>query len=123
MEKALEKLSAMKLSDTDQKTLSNLLTESKKTGKVSSKVLIETLDAIHASDEMADQVYDLLETACIEIDVADVLDLLSPDVVDEVPTEEDLQNLEQDPMAVWRKARKRSFPIPPPSWMIPFGCI
>ena len=99
MEKALEKLSAMKLSDADQKTLRNLLTESKKTGKVSSKVLIETLDSIHASDELADQVYDLLETACIEIDVADVLDLLSPEVLDEVPTEEELQNLEQDPMA------------------------
>ena len=98
MEKALEKLSAMKLSDADQTTLTKLLTESKKSGKVSSKVLIETLDAMHATDDMADQIYDLLEAASIEIDVADVLDILSPEVLDDVPSEEDLQNLEQDPM-------------------------
>ena len=112
MEKALEKLSAMKLNDADQKTLLNLLTESKKTGKVSSKVLIETLDSIHASDEQADQIYDILETACIEIDVADVLDILSPEVLDEVPTEEELQNLEQDPMSDSGDAAEEILPDP-----------
>ena len=100
MEQAMKKLALMQLQDADRKTLETLLTESKKTGKVTSKVLIETLDAMRASDEQADQVYDLLETAGIEIDVADVLVLLHPDVLDDsVPTEEDLENLEQDPLA------------------------
>ena len=100
MEQAMKKLALMQLQDADRKTLETLLTESKKTGKVTSKVLIETLDAMNASDEQAEQVYDLLEAAGIEIDVADVLELLDPAILDEgVPTEEDLENLEQDPLA------------------------
>ncbi len=100
MEHAMKKLALMQLQDADRKRLETLLTESKKTGKVSSKALIETLDAINASDEQAEQVYDLLEIAGIEIDVTDVLELLDPETLDDsVPTEEDLENLEQDPLA------------------------
>ena len=61
MEKALEKLAKMNLSDENQKKLVALLTEGKKSGKVSSKLLIETLDAIDSSEEQTEQVYDLLE--------------------------------------------------------------
>ena len=50
MEKALEKLAKMNLSDENQKKLAALLTEGKKSGKVSSKRLIETLDAIESSE-------------------------------------------------------------------------
>jgi len=100
MEKAREKLAAMKISEADQKTLLTLLTESKKTGKVSSKALIETLDAMSATDEQADQVYDLLEANGIEIDVADVLDLLGPEALDDsLPTEAELQSLEPQSLA------------------------
>ena len=99
MEDAMNKLALMQLQDADRKTLETLLTESKKTGKVTSKVLIETLDAMNASDEQAEQVYDLLESAGIEIDVADVLDLLTPEPLeDTLPSEEELQTLEQSPM-------------------------
>ncbi len=100
MEKAMEKLAAMKLGEADQKKLMALLTESKKTGKVSSKNLVLTLDAMEATDEVAEQVYDLLEANSIEIDVSDVIEILGPESLDDsVPTEEDLKNLEQDPMA------------------------
>ncbi len=99
MEHAMKKLALMQLQDADRKALETLLTESKKTGKVTSKVLIETLDAMNASDEQAEQVYDLLETAGIEIDVADVLDLLAPDALEDMlPSEEELQTLEHSPM-------------------------
>ena len=101
MEKAMEKLSGMKLKDADQKTLLTLLTDSKKTGRVSSKALIETLDAIEATEEQAEQFYDLLEACGIEIDVTDVLDILAPEPLDsELPTEEELQSLEETPLSV-----------------------
>ena len=113
MEKALEKLSAMKLAEADQKTLLSLLTESKKAGKVSSRHLIETLDAMDASDEQADQVYDLLEIAGIEIDVTDVLEILAPEPLDDaIPTEEELQSLEEQPLADPEEEPEEALPDP-----------
>ena len=100
MEHAIERLAAMNLSEEYQQKLYALLSEGKKAGKVSSKQLIETLDSVRASDEQAEQFYDLLDALSIEIDVADVMDLLNPELLeDEVPTESDLENLEQDPMS------------------------
>jgi len=113
MEKALEKLSAMKLAEADQKTLLSLLTESKKAGKVSSRHLIETLDAMDASDEQVDQVYDLLEIAGIEIDVTDVLEILAPEPLDDaIPTEEELQSLEEQPLADPEEEPEEALPDP-----------
>ena len=95
MEKATEQLAAMNLSESSQAKLQQLLAEGKRAGKVSSKQLIETLDAVQASDEQAEQFYDLLENLGIEIDVADVLDLLTPTLLDDVdPTEEELKESE-----------------------------
>ena len=113
MEKALEKLSAMKLAEPDRKTLLSLLTESKKAGKVSSKALIETLDSLNASDELADQVYDLLDTAGIEIDVTDVLEILTPASLDDtIPSEEELQSLEERPLADPEEEPEEALPDP-----------
>ena len=113
MEKALEKLSAMKLAEADRKTLLSLLTESKKAGKVSSKALIETLDSLNASDELADQVYDLLDTAGIEIDVTDVLEILTPASLDDaIPSEEELQSLEERPLADPEEEPEEALPDP-----------
>ena len=101
MEKAKEKIAAMNLPEDHQKKLVELLTEGKKTGKVSSKKLIEILDTIQATDEQAEQIYDLLEQHTIEIDVGDVLDIISPASPtddDVMPTEEELQNLEETPL-------------------------
>ena len=78
MERAMEKLAAMKLPEEHQKKLAALLAEGKKTGKVSSKQLIETLDAIDATEEQTERFYDLLEQTGIEIDVGDVLEILNP---------------------------------------------
>ena len=95
MEKALEKLTRMDLSEENRKRLAELLVQSKKTGKVSSKKLIEVLDAVDATEAQTETYYDLLESCGIEIDVADVLELLGPDLE---PPAEELQSLEDDPI-------------------------
>ena len=101
MEKAMEQLKTMSLSEENENKLKTLLTEGKKAGKVSSKQLIETLDAVQATDEQAEQFYDLLDALSIEIDVADVMDLLTPELLDdELPTVEELQETEAEPMEV-----------------------
>ena len=99
MEKALEQLRTMSLSEEYENKLKTLLTEGKKAGKVSSKQLIETLDSIQATDEQAEQFYDLLDALSIEIDVADVMDLLTPELLDdELPTEEELHETDAEPV-------------------------
>lgn len=101
MEKALDKLKQWNLSDEHTIKLTALLTEGKKSGKVSSKLLVETLDAVDASQEQTDQFYDLLEASGIEIDVTDVMDLFAaePTSADDLPTETELQSLEREPFA------------------------
>lgn len=99
MEKAKEKIAAMNLPEDHQKKLAALLAEGKKTGKVSSKQLIDLLDTIHATDEQAEQFYDLLEQHTVEIDVDDVLDIITPAGEDVLPTESELQSLEEAPLA------------------------
>ena len=113
MEKAMEKLARMNLSEANQKKLLALLTDSKKTGKVSSKLLIETLDEVDANEEQAEQFYDLLEQCGIEIDVSDVLDVLSaPPEDDTLPTEEELQSLEDAPLADPEETPEEALPYP-----------
>ena len=100
MEKALEKLAQWDMSPEKRQKLAQLLTESKKSGKVSSKQLVEALDAAETTEEQTDQIYDLLETNGIEIDVTDVMDLFSTpplDHPDVLPSEAELQSLEQEP--------------------------
>ena len=101
MEKALEKLAQFDLSEENRKRFADLLISGKKAGKVSSKQLVEALDAAETTQEQTDQIYDLLENNGIEIDVTDVLDLFSADPAgkDELPTEMDLQSLEHTPLA------------------------
>ena len=98
MEKALQALAKMGLSEENSKKLAALLAESKKTGKVSSKKLIEALDAVDASEEQTEQYYDLLENNGVEIDVGDVLEILGPTPLDDAPTETELQSLEDEPL-------------------------
>ena len=98
MEKALQALAKLGLSEENSKKLAALLAESKKTGKVSSKKLIEALDAVDASEEQTEQYYDLLENNGVEIDVGDVLEILGPTPLDDAPTETELQSLEDEPL-------------------------
>ena len=98
MEKALQALAKLGLSEENSKKLAELLSEAKKTGKVSSKKLIEALDAVDASEEQTEQYYDLLENNGVEIDVGDVLEILGPTPLDDAPTETELQSLEDEPL-------------------------
>ena len=76
MSKDLELLQKMELSDENRAKLAALLDEAKKTHKVASKRLVETLDSVDATEEQTEQFYDVLEVAGVEIDVSDVLDLI-----------------------------------------------
>ena len=111
MEKALEKLTAMNLNEDHHKKLAELLAEGKKAGKVTSKNLIEVLDAIDATEAQIEQIYELLEQLGVEIDVGDVLEILAPPVdhLDELPTETELNDLEQAPLADPAEATEESF--------------
>ena len=97
MEKILQALANMGLPEEARKKLAELLVESKKTGKVSSKKLIEALDAVDATEEQTEKYYDLLEENGVEIDVGDVLEILGPAPLDGAPTETERQKLEAEP--------------------------
>ena len=99
MEKALQMLSQLQLSEEHAKKLAELLADGKKSGKVSSKQLVETLDAVEATEDQTDKFYDLLEANGIEIDVADVMELFTSEKPEDLPTETELQSLEQMPLA------------------------
>ncbi|MBP3633586.1 MAG: RNA polymerase sigma factor RpoD [Oscillospiraceae bacterium] len=99
MEKALNKLAQWNLNEDNRKKLTDLLTEGKKAGKVSSKQLVETLETVNATDGQTDQFYDLLDDLSIEIDVTDVMELFTPDPneqPEDLPSDAELQSLEQD---------------------------
>ena len=102
MEKALETLAQWNLTSESRQKLTQLLTESKKVGKVSSKQLVEALDAAETTEEQTEQIYDILENNGIEIDVTDVMELFASDSMDkpeDLPSETELQQLEQEPFA------------------------
>ena len=99
MEQILKALSGMGLPEEHAAKLAQLLVESKKARKISSKKLIEALDAVDASEEQIEKYYDLLEENGVEIDVGDVLEILGPTPLDDAPTESELENLEEEPLA------------------------
>ena len=95
MTKELELLSKMDLTEENRAKLQALLLEAKKTGKVASKKLVETLDAVDATEEQTEKFYDVLETAGVEIDVSDVLDLIGTTELDN-PTLGEMQAIEDE---------------------------
>lgn len=75
--------------------LQQLLERSMKEKKVASKDLIDTLDSIDADEQQTDMIYDALEAAGIEIDISDVVELLTkPEEM--LPSEEDIQLVEEE---------------------------
>ncbi len=75
--------------------LQKLLERARKEKKIASKDLIDALDAIDADEKQTDLIYDALEAAGVEIDVSDVVELLTkPD--DMTPSEEDLRLVEEE---------------------------
>ena len=94
MAKDMELLQKMELTDEARAKLTALLEESKKTKKIASKKLVETLDAVDATEDQTEQFYDVLEAAGVEIDVSDVLDLIgSADGLDS-PTLDEIDAIE-----------------------------
>ena len=94
MAKDMELLRKMELTDENRAKLTALLEEAKKTGKVASKKLVETLDAADATEEQTEQFYDVLEAAGVEIDVSDVLDLIGTADGLDSPTLDDMEAIE-----------------------------
>ena len=75
--------------------LKQLLELAKKDKRIASKDLIDALDSIDADERQTDMIYDALEAAGIEIDVSDVVEMLTkPD--DMAPSEEDLELIEEE---------------------------
>ena len=95
MTKAMQMLGQMELTEENRAKLTALVSESKKNGKVASKLLVETLDAVDATEEQTETFYDVLETAGIEIDVSDVLDLIGSAELDN-PTLGEMQAIEDE---------------------------
>ena len=95
MGKELELLQKMDLTAENRQKLEALITEAKKTGKVSSKHLVETLDDVDATQDQTERFYDILEQAGIEIDVSDVLDLIGTADMDN-PTLIEMQAIEDE---------------------------
>ena len=98
MTKELELLGKMDLTEENRAKLQGLLEESKKTGKVASKKLVETLDAVDATEEQTEKFYDVLEAAGV-IDVSDVLDLIGTAELDN-PTLSEMQAIEDEGLDV-----------------------
>ena len=99
MTKEQELLGKMDLTEENRAKLQGLLEESKKTGKVASKKLVETLDAVDATEEQTEKFYDVLEAAGVEIDVSDVLDLIGTAELDN-PTLSEMQAIEDEGLDV-----------------------
>ena len=95
MGKELELLQKMDLTAENRQKLEALITEAKKTGKVSSKHLVETLDDVDATQDQTERFYDILEQAGIEIDVSDVLALIGTADMDN-PTLSEMQAIEDE---------------------------
>ena len=95
MGKELELLQKMDLTAENRQKLEALITEAKKTGKVSSKHLVETLDDVDATQDQTERFYDILEQAGIEIDVSDVLGLIGTADMDN-PTLSEMQAIEDE---------------------------
>ena len=108
MTKEMELLGKLELSEENRAKLLALLEEGKKSGKVSSKKLVETLDAVDATEEQTEQFYDVLEAAHVEIDVSDVLDLIGTAERD-TPTLGELEAIEAEALEVSDKQLEEEY--------------
>ena len=108
MTKEIELLGKLELSEENRAKLLALLEEGKKSGKVSSKKLVETLDAVDATEEQTEQFYDVLEAAHVEIDVSDVLDLIGTAELDN-PTLGEMEAIEAEALEVSDKQLEEEY--------------
>lgn len=95
MDNMMDRIDALSLPQASREVLKALLLLGQKTGKISSKRLIQTLDTVDASEELTEQYYDILEAGGVEIDVSDVLDLINSTEL-ESPTDSEIAAIEED---------------------------
>ena len=108
MTKEMQLLDKMELTEENRAKLLALLEEGKKSGKVSSKKLVETLDAVDATEEQTEQFYDVLEAAHVEIDVSDVLDLIGTAELDN-PTLGEMEAIEAEALELQDKQLEEEY--------------
>ena len=92
---------------TGAQQLEKLLKEATAAGKISSKRLIDVLDAVDATEEEAASFYERLEAAGVEIDVGDILEVIGEQ-------DEPAQELEKEPEPVDPEKLMDSFPTGDP---------
>ena len=78
-----------------QNKINELLALGKQHGKVTSKQLLATLDAIDADEAQTDAVYAALEQAGIELDVSDVAEIIEG-AEELLPTDEELERISEE---------------------------
>ena len=76
--------------------LNQILEIGKKDGKIPSKLLIDTLDSIDADEETTERFYDTLEANGVEIDVSDVLEILGKAKDELLPTQSEIEDIEEE---------------------------
>ncbi len=84
--------------DKHVRTLDELLAQGKKDGKLPSRLVIDTLDAVNADPDQTEQFYNALESAGVEIDVEDILEVLQGVNLDEnaEPADAEIKQIEEE---------------------------
>jgi len=95
MSEVFERIAALSLGQQEEQQLRRLLSQAVQEKRISSKQLVEALDAVDAGEELTEQIYDILESAGIEIDVSDVLELIGKTPLTD-PTEKELAAIEEE---------------------------
>ena len=116
MTESVQKQPLQELTPEQRKKIDDLMEQGKAAGKLSSKVLIDTLDAMGADDELSDRIYEQLESAGIEIDISDVMDVIGKPL-ELTPTEEELQNTADEVVVEDPNALAETFKLDDPMRM------
>ncbi len=72
-----------------QEKLNDLLENGKKNGRITSKQLFETFDAIDADEAQEDRIYEMIDKAGIETDMSDVAEMIQS-AEERLPTDEEI---------------------------------
>ncbi|MBR2081274.1 MAG: sigma-70 family RNA polymerase sigma factor [Oscillospiraceae bacterium] len=91
-----EAIRAMDWNETDSALLLALYRKAKRTGCVSSRSLMETMDTIGASEEQIEQVFDLFEKDGIVIELSELRMIPEEPQEETDPSAEELEEIEQD---------------------------
>ena len=83
---------------TPQQRLDELIAQGKKDGKLPSRLVIDTLDAVQADADQTEQFYNSLEASGIEIDVDDILEVIQGVNLDEnaEPADSEIKQIEEE---------------------------